>query len=67
MKKAIACFGAVFALFPLAALAHEGHGYVSPGSPMHYLAEPEHTVILLVAVFIIGGLIFRYARQSKKP
>ncbi len=44
-------------LVPSLALAHPGHGSTPPSSVAHYLVEPEHSVLLLVAV-VAAALIF---------
>jgi len=46
------------------ATSHPGHGVTSPGSVIHYIAEPVHAMtIVLAAVALIaaGGLVWRLA------
>jgi uncharacterized membrane protein YidH (DUF202 family) len=66
MKKSILLLNACIAAATLPALAHEGHGHISSNNPLHYLAEPLHAVILVVALAAVGYAIYRFARQKKQ-
>jgi hypothetical protein len=66
MKKSILLLNACIAAAALPALAHEGHGNISSNNPLHYLAEPLHAVILVVALAAVGYAIYRLTRQKKQ-
>jgi hypothetical protein len=66
MGRFCAAMAALFLLMPTGSSAHEGHGHINAGSPLHYLAEPLHALVFVLAVAIIGGLIYRYLKQPKK-
>jgi hypothetical protein len=55
---------ALIALAPLAAVAHPGHGFTDPGSPLHAVAEPAHAAPLLVGVAVgLCAWVLRRARR----
>ncbi|MFN3840803.1 MAG: hypothetical protein ACK4RF_08850 [Cyclobacteriaceae bacterium] len=59
----------VSAVMPFASWAHEGHGHEHPWSPGHFLANPEHSIPLALAVALITALVVRryiVARRARK-
>ncbi len=67
MKKTFALASLLICLvIPATLLAHEGHGNIPSGNPLHYVAEPVHVFVLLLAANAIGGLVYRYSKQPKK-
>ncbi len=62
MAKTLSLMLGVLALLvtPLAAAAHGGHGASHPGdSAAHYLTEPEHVLVTLLAIGLAGvGVAF---------
>ncbi len=66
MKKILSLLLAVAAL---PALAHPGHGTQNPLSPGHYIANPEHSIPLTLAigatVVLITWLVNRRSRTTK--
>ena len=57
MKKAL--FSLSILSLPLAAFAHDGHGYFAGHNPAHYLASPAHLIPIAFAVFCLGLLAWR--------
>jgi hypothetical protein len=53
MKKLIAGLSAL-SLIPSAVNAHPGHGHEDPWSPLHYLANAQHSFFLWIAVGILA-------------
>jgi len=66
MKTSLRIQLLIFALTPTVLFAHEGHGFTKGNSPLHYLAEPFHAVVLLVAVSAIAGVVYYFRKQQKK-
>ncbi len=66
MKKLMKLQVFIFALAPTALFAHEGHGHVPGSSPLHYVAEPFHVLVLLVAVSAIAGLAYHLRKRKTK-
>jgi hypothetical protein len=59
MRRTIrAALMAIAVAFPGLAAAHPGHG-ADPGSPLHYLLEPEHAVPLLGGAWVIALIVWR--------
>ena len=53
-------------LSSLTVFAHEGHGHIASDNPLHYLAEPLHALVLIVALAAIGYAIYRFRRVKKQ-
>jgi hypothetical protein len=66
MKKLMKIQVFIFALAPTALFAHEGHGHIPGGNPLHYLAEPFHALVLLVAISAIAGVVYHLRNRYKK-
>jgi hypothetical protein len=63
MKKALML---AFAASPLSLLAHEGHGHVAGNNPLHYVAEPMHAMLLVVAISIVAAAVYAIKKQRNK-
>ena len=63
MKKALML---AFAASPLSLLAHEGHGHVAGNNPLHYVAEPIHAMLLVVAISIVAAAVYAIKKQRNK-
>ena len=63
MKKALML---AFAASPLSLLAHEGHGHVAGNNPLHYVAEPMHAMLLVVAISIVSAAVYAIKKQRNK-
>ena len=63
MKKALML---AFAASPLSLLAHEGHGHVAGNNPLHYVAEPMHARLLVVAISIVAAAVYAIKKQRNK-
>lgn len=61
MKK---CIGVLAAVFPLAAMAHPGHGETDGYTIIHYFSEPQHALVTLGAIILT--LVFVLAERRKK-
>lgn len=59
MKSLRSILWAASTLFPLASLAHEGHGHENPWSPGHFLANPEHSIPLALSIALVTVLLVR--------
>lgn len=66
MKSLRSILLAASAILPLVSLAHEGHGHEHPWSPGHFLANPEHSIPLAVAVALITVFVVRRYVVAKK-
>jgi hypothetical protein len=66
MKKSLALATLLVTSIPATLLAHEGHGYIPASNPLHYVAEPVHVFVLLLAASAIGGVVYHFRRQPKK-
>jgi len=66
MNKTLKLQTLILALAPTTLFAHEGHGHTSGSHPLHYLAEPFHVMVLLVAVSAIAGVVFYMRKRHKK-
>jgi hypothetical protein len=62
MKK-ITLLSLIAAFLPFLSFAHEGHGHTHGFTITHYFVEPEHLILLLIAV--AGGVLF-FSRLKKK-
>ena len=63
MKKALML---AFAVSPLSLLAHEGHGHIAGNNPLHYVAEPMHAMLLVVAISIVAAAVYAIKKQRNK-
>lgn len=63
MKKALML---AFAASPLSLLAHEGHGHIAGNNPLHYVAEPMHAMLLVVAISIVAAAVYAIKKQRNK-
>jgi len=54
------------AVLPFVSTAHEGHGHEHPWSPGHFLANPEHSIPLALAVVLITAFVVRRYFMAKK-
>lgn len=63
MKKALLL---VFAASPLSLLAHEGHGHVAGNNPLHYVAEPMHAMLLVIALLVVAAAVYAIKKQRNK-
>lgn len=63
MKKALLL---AFAASPLSLLAHEGHGHVAGSNPLHYVAEPMHAMLLVVAISIVAAVVYSIRKERNK-
>ena len=63
MKKALLF---AFATSPLSLLAHEGHGHVAGSNPLHYVAEPMHAMLLVVAISVVAAAVYTIKKQRNK-
>ncbi|HRJ30681.1 MAG TPA: hypothetical protein PLV21_01175 [Cyclobacteriaceae bacterium] len=69
MKSIRSILLAVAAALPFVSLAHEGHGHEHPWSPGHFLANPEHSIPLVLAVALVTAFVVkRYvvAKRARK-
>ncbi|MBX2961232.1 MAG: hypothetical protein KF687_01895 [Cyclobacteriaceae bacterium] len=69
MKSIRSILLAVASAMPFVLMAHEGHGHEHPWSPRHFLANPEHSIPLALAVVLITVFVVkRYfvARRARK-
>lgn len=48
---------------PLMTLAHPGHGHENPLSPGHYVANPEHSLPVLLT--LAAGIAFAWYLNKK--
>lgn len=53
-------------LWPAAAVAHPGHGTVEPSSAAHYLLEPAHAALAVLAVGA-AAVTARFLRTRRRP
>lgn len=69
MRKAILSFAGV-ATAVTSGLAHPGHGHISAGDGLHYVAEPVHGLLLVLAATAIllvrGSARQRFARARRR-
>jgi hypothetical protein len=63
MKKALFI---AFATSPLSLLAHEGHGHVAGSSPLHYVAEPMHAMLFVIALSAVAAAMYAIKKQRNK-
>jgi hypothetical protein len=56
----------IIALAPTSLFAHEGHGHIPGSHPLHYMAEPFHVLVFLVAVSAIAGLAYHLRKRKAK-
>lgn len=56
----------ILSLAPAASFAHEGHGNTPGSHPLHYLAEPFHVLVLLVALSAVAGVVYHLRKSQKK-
>ena len=54
---------ALLSALPLAASAHDGHGYIPAQSALHYLADPLH---LAPALLLVAAAWWVAKRQRNK-
>ncbi len=66
MKRTIALATTALLALPASLLAHEGHGHTEGSSPLHYVAEPYHAAIFLLAVALIVGIGWRLSKRWRK-
>lgn len=66
MKTPLKAVTILSMLLPTLLFAHDGHGHLPGSHPLHYVAEPLHVVIGLVAVSAIGGLLYSMLRKKRK-
>ena len=66
MKSITLLLLAATSVFPLATFAHEGHGHDNPWSPGHFLANPEHSIPLALAIALVTALVVRRYLAAKK-
>jgi hypothetical protein len=59
MKSIRSILLAATSTLPFLTLAHEGHGHEHPWSPGHFLANPEHSIPLAVAVVLVTAFVVR--------
>ena len=55
-------------LAPVALFAHPGHGHESPLSPGHYVANPEHFLLLALSIgaVLMAALGYQYYLSHSK-
>ena len=69
MKSLRSLLLALASALPMVTRAHEGHGHEHPWSPGHFLANPEHSIPLALAVALITAFVVkRYfvAKRARK-
>lgn len=69
MKSLSSILLAASASLPMVTLAHEGHGHENPWTPGHFLANPEHSIPLALAIGLVTVFIVRryfIARKARK-
>ena len=54
-----ALFSLIASVLPLAALAHDGHGYFAGHTPEHFFSSPVHLLPAAFAVVMLGVLVWR--------
>lgn len=62
MKKTLL---SLLALSPLFGWAHEGHGRTQGNTFLHYIAEPEHAVVVLLVVAAVAFSVIAFLRTKK--
>lgn len=63
--KRIALFAGLAALLATPVFAHPGHGVSEGQSLLHFMSEPEHVGLALLAVALIAGAIVAVRRRAR--
>lgn len=66
MKSIRSILLSIGAVLPFVSLAHEGHGHEHPWSPGHFLANPEHSIPLVLAIALVTAFVVRRYVVAKR-
>ncbi len=69
MKSLRSLLLTIASVLPLITMAHEGHGHEHPWSPGHFLANPEHSIPLVLAITLVTAFVVRryiIAKRARK-
>lgn len=63
MKKFLFAIGSIF---PIAAIAHPGHGGTDGFTIIHYMREPEHIVLGVLVLAFVYAVVRKKSKSSVK-
>lgn len=63
--KRIALFAGLAALLATPVFAHPGHGVSEGSSLLHFITEPEHIGLALLAVALVAGAVVFARRRAR--